>query len=158
MSKIIFLDIDGVICTMGGFIHPDYNHPSKCWHSFHKPAIEQLNRITDKTGAQIVISSTWRNSHALKELQAFFKQAGTTGDIIDRTPNPETAPGDYEPLRGLEVNLWLAANKQVDTYVIIDDDNDFTDEQKKILLVKTTAIDGLTAKAADQAIQILGEF
>lgn len=48
--KVIFLDFDGVITTMK-------SHWNLC-----KEKMELVKEIVDKTGAKIVISSSWRHS------------------------------------------------------------------------------------------------
>lgn len=59
MQKVIFLDIDGVLCNLEQWkTHlPDNEHP------FDPICVERLNRIIEKTGAEIVISSSWRRNN-----------------------------------------------------------------------------------------------
>ena len=68
--------------------------------------------------------------------------------IIDITPDLSGK------MRGLEVQEWLNAHLDVTKYVILDDDADFTVEQKPFF-VNTTFKYGLTEILAIKAINIL---
>ncbi len=141
--KIIFLDCDGVL-----------NH-YKCNFKFdHFPVdtecVNELNRITDKTKAKIVVSSSWRIRHTLGELIKLLKSKGITGDIVGRTPNIE------EGLRGKEIIQWLRENDiQIYNCIAIDDDS-FDMNEVKDNLIKTNFMNGgLTKELADLAIMKL---
>ena len=58
IMKIIFLDIDGVICT-----------PKTDFRYLDIRCVNHLNNIVEDTGAKIVISSSWRYGRTLKGLQ-----------------------------------------------------------------------------------------
>ena len=75
--KIIFLDIDGVLNSEKWYIeifdknlYPNLENYPLC--EFDPLAIEQLNLLTDKTNAKIVISSTWRMGRTIDELKNIF--------------------------------------------------------------------------------------
>ena len=61
MRKVIFLDIDGVINSE---INQDYNFKKGRWSTrnivMDPEAMLCLKEIVGKTGAEIVLSSTWR--------------------------------------------------------------------------------------------------
>lgn len=67
MQKIIFLDFDGVITTMA-------TRYALCPHK-----CSLIQQVIDRTGAKIVVSSSWREESAeetisyLKDAPAFFK-------------------------------------------------------------------------------------
>ncbi len=96
-------------------------------------AIGNLNRITETTGAKIVISSTWREPfvrfQVFDQLKAYLKSQGVKGEIIGHTPVTPEYRGmfGYDKIfhRGDEVKFWLKRNKEklkVESYVVIDDD------------------------------------
>ena len=58
--KIIFLDIDGVLCTAKSVGLLKTNIDGRLAKQFDPDCVVRLNHITDATGAQIVISSSWR--------------------------------------------------------------------------------------------------
>src|SRR5262245_51716737 len=105
-SRVIFLDIDGVLA------------PIRRWDRYgdlDTACVEALNEIVARTSADVVVSSTWRYGKSVSELQAMLDAVGFTGRVVDKTPTG--APGDE---RGDEISAWLAAHA-VDGYVIIDD-------------------------------------
>ena len=130
--KIIFLDIDGVLNSDLHYQQVDRNLPYEK-KSFNIQLVNNLNSITDKTGAKIVLSSTWRKNRSLDDLKELFKRVGITGELIDKTPVLEFDPVvDMSVPRGCEIQLWINENKNLlstnilnwKDYVIIDDDSD----------------------------------
>ena len=103
--------------------------------------VARILKVCEVTGAKIVLSSDWRiNKGAISRLE----RAGfPKGLICDQTPeliwthlnyyNTDTDSYDYS--RGKEIDLWLDAHQDTYDYVIIDDREDFTDEQKRLHFV-----------------------
>lgn len=147
--KIIFLDIDGVICVDWIEFVDEFGY------GFHEEYIKNLEMIIQKTGAKIVISSTWRMS-GLAEMKRMWKARLLPGEVIDVTPVLRTK-------RGQEIEEFLRKNP-CDSYVIIDDDNDFLPEQMPFF-VRTTINQqtgvydglGLTEECANRAVSILNK-
>lgn len=115
--KIIFLDIDGVLAVNHKDGRDDYGS------GFHPEFVSNLKRIIDKTGAKIVISSSWRHS-GLTVLQEMWKKRELPGEIIDVTVNIRLQRGmisfnreitdhekqlyqGYSIPRGCEIEYWL---------------------------------------------------
>ena len=72
MSKIVFLDIDGVLNTGWWYTQMDRNTPKdKYGYAFDPKSVANLKRILDETGAEIVISSSWK-SLGLSELEEMW--------------------------------------------------------------------------------------
>ena len=112
-------------------------------------AICQLRRIVETTGAEIVLSSSWR--WYKEQRNTIHKQLKRKNiDFIDTTPIEITV----KMSRADEINAWLEKHPEIDNYVILDDE-----EIKDIELiphwVKTTFKHGLTRDKAEQAIKIL---
>ena len=58
----LFLDIDGVLNTKWWYTQMDRNTPrEKYGYAFDPNAVANLKRIIDETGADIVISSSWKS-------------------------------------------------------------------------------------------------
>ena len=62
--SMLFLDIDGVLNSQT-YITKKHNETGKCLggstvEMLDPDAISELNRIIDRTSAEIVLSSTWR--------------------------------------------------------------------------------------------------
>lgn len=146
--KIIFLDIDGVLNTGGAdrlypWVH-ELNH--KNWH---KSAVKRLDWLCKKTGAVVVISSTWRKfSQDLDWWNSEFYQAGARNiKVIGITPD------SHNGFRGGEVRIITRGlHMLVEKYVCIDDDSDFYPDQPR---VRTKAFCGLTQGNAWEAYAIL---
>lgn len=142
MRKIIFLDIDGVMNSVNERkLHPE--DFGKMYGIDPKP-VAILNDLVKKTGAEIVLSSTWRLDDDYKEVMA---KAGI--NVIDRTPY---LVGE---IRGEEIDQWLEEKgKDVDVYAIIDDDSDMLPFQPHF---KTSGFEwGLTQEIADRIYLHLG--
>ena len=151
--KIVFLDFDGPII-------PLMSHENKrgLMEKAWPPCIDALNRITEATGAKIVISSTWRlgqNSQAAELLKSW----GATAEIIGCTPDLSWKTGE-EPggiwvttCRGKEIAAWISGNEPVESFVILDDDDDM--DSLLSALIQTPFETGLTDEHANRAISIL---
>jgi hypothetical protein len=156
MKGLIFLDIDGVVCTAATLAQrARRGHAGEIVAD--RDCILHLNRILRETGADIVLSSAWRFS-GLLEMRAIAALWGIEGRIIDLIPDLATKrPGGlwegHE--RWKEIERWLIDNPSDGTrmFVIIDDIRDmgrFADYH-----VCTEETVGLTAADADKAIRIL---
>ena len=144
--KVIFLDIDGVLNnskTWGN--RPPHSMP------FDKGCIEVFNALVDTAGANIVISSSWRNLYSFDELINILRSAGVKGDIIDKTPNIRYSGAR----RGDEILRWLdraseEQGKKITQFVILDDETDMSYLIDH--LVKCDNDIGITAENAGEAI------
>ncbi len=105
---VIFIDIDGVLINDG------FNQNGLT--QFNPELVENLNILTNKLNANLVVSSSWKHEYTLKELKKIFKRNGVFARVIDVTPNLE--PGQ----RGEEIYNWLTEHEQFISYLVIDDD------------------------------------
>lgn len=147
--KVIFLDIDGVMnssTTMTG--------SEKMWE-IHSVLVERLNRIIERTGAKLVLSSTWRLDPDWREV---MKKAGIAEVFLGITPRMPHPPGFGAEFmeRGKEIEEWLSINPYgVKKYCIIDDDSDMLPYQKQF---KTSHLKGgLTEEITEDIINYLNE-
>lgn len=169
--KIIFLDIDGVICTDRSFdcdepkvpFPPGFHIPFRSgWDHLDEDCIDRLNRITDATGAMIVISSTWRlacsGEGEFEILIDYLKSQGIKAHILDRTPT-HLGLGVIQRIngRGKEIKQWLDGwpGEEVESFVILDDDSDL--EPYLDRHVQPPEPTGLDDSHVEQAIRILNE-
>ena len=164
MRKVIFLDIDGVLNTKWWYTQMDGNTSrDKYGYAFDPNAVANLAKIVRETGADIVISSSWK-CMGLSELLDMWSERGLPGKVIDITPNSVsdemllTANLDeieMYHIRGAEIKEWLLTKGQnVGRYVIIDDMDNFLPEQQTHF-VWTDPDVGITKEDAEQAIMIL---
>jgi hypothetical protein len=152
--RIIFLDFDGPIIPLASH-EAARGLMEKAW----PPCIAVLNRITDATGAKIVLSTSWRwPSQKGPQADELLRRWGATGEIIGSTPILESAWKPENKLwigvpRGREIQAWLDEHTDVDSFVIIDDDGDM--EHLCSRLIQTPFEIGLTEADADRAIEML---
>ncbi|MDQ0878919.1 hypothetical protein QFZ77_007578 [Paenibacillus sp. V4I3] len=142
--KLIFLDIDGVLVTTNSLIPSD----KYFGHTFDQNCVQYLKEILKVTGAKIVISSSWREGRTLAQLQSMFKANGIENCIIDVTPS-----FDNETIRGIEIKAFLDVCKDVEFFVIIDDEEKMGDLEP--FLVETEFGTGITESVKDQVISKL---
>lgn len=152
--KIIFLDIDGVL-NSGDFLWTDEHQKldkSKNENWFDPAAVARLNRIIEATGAECVLSSTWRILHTIEEVEGFMKAAGFVGELVGKTPGGGG-------VRGPQIQEWLDMIRrwvleEVDSFVILDDDSDMLHLMPH--LVHTSFQHGLQDEHVERAIKMLG--
>jgi len=139
MDKIIFLDLDGVICLD----RPDILEP---------PQILNLKRILDETGAKVVLSSAWRNRDTW--LNSATEQLGYFGiqiySVTPRLLNTLSGP----KYRWQEIQKWLNEHQEIGHFAIIDDDIDaeLPDDPGSFFHTDYNT-DGLNHQLADQIIE-----
>ena len=159
--KVIFLDIDGVLnCATS---------KSRCIddvcgviHGIDSDKVKRLAKIVEATGAQIVLSSDWKDgwgkyytsqkpSHAKYLDNHLYKKGKLT--IKDKTPN--THKGSW--FRGSEIFAYLRTHQDIENYVILDDTffDDFANKEIEEHLVLTNREVGLTDGDVKNAIKIL---
>ena len=108
--KVIFLDIDGVLnCEKTP-------NPRKFPYIVDAELLGRLRQLLERTGASVVLSSTWRYDPA-----GIFSATHYGIPFIDVTPDLPKEPRCKEILR------WLRQNPEVSRYVVIDDEDDDLD-------------------------------
>ncbi len=167
MQKIIFLDFDGVITTMASRYALDRY---KC---------DLLQQVIDRTGAKIVVSSSWREGSAektiaeLRNVPTFLKKfvPSWVNEIMGVTIRAYNYIREGVHLgipRGVEIKQWIDTHlhrdeegkyerKQVGVdfqYVILDDDSDMLLEHADHF-IHTDGYLGMSQADAIRAVCIL---
>lgn len=146
--KIIFLDVDGVLNSQF-FDNWLQEHHVKQYYGYElldQKALLNLQDIVFVTGAEIVLSSSWRMSKTCSErLRQQLLPYGL--QFVDRTVSIPTED------RGEEIKEWLGRHPEVTHFVILDDD--FEMEGLENHFVKTTFSRGLLPEHVAKAIEIL---
>lgn len=124
--SILFLDIDGVMNTnntaldrqgRNGGIHSwpwHYSNgkvPSDYDPGFTRDAVKVLNHIVARSGAKVVISSSWRDDASTETFNDWLELPH--GTVIGKTPSSWN--------RGAEILAWLKVNAPAEPWVAIDD-------------------------------------
>lgn len=148
--KIIFLDIDGVLNGI------EYVKNSGKFGVVVDPVrMELLKEIVNSTGAEIVLSSSWREHWSSTAnhcdeigLEINKKFRAYKLYIYDKTPSLNFK-------RNEEIKVWLSDYPGITHYVILDD-IEFTDEYLLPHHIKTSdEAGGLTHEDFIKAIDIL---
>lgn len=150
--KVLFLDIDGVLNSRKFFTSKEWLVNSMNPTSQIDPkAVEILNRIVFKTECVVVVSSTWRLYHSYDKIAKMLEAKGYNhSNIIGQTPDL----AQYDKNRADEISMWLACNKQVDAYAILDDEQVFVGPR----MVRTDSNIGLVESDVDNVVNALYEF
>ncbi len=152
--KVIFLDIDGVLNSeqRAKEVHDRFNQGLAThdevlnWDLPYEGTLVPLKHIIDQTGAQIVLSSSWRcNPKRIEALNKVFSPYGF--QIMDQTPIARITlktlfsigvskkqVHDYNSMyggencdpyttdRGAEIAIYLHKHPEIESFVILDDD------------------------------------
>ncbi len=158
--KVIFLDVDGVLnCCYSTESISGYT-------GIDDDKVERLKQIVDATGAEIVLSSSWRlgvnkdNDSLDWAIEYLTKKLNAYGlKIYDVTP----VVSSYTTHRSEEIWSWLVDHPDVDKYVILDDawlPDLYKYPELNSRLVKTHYYredGGLQAEHVDVCIKILND-
>ena len=162
-KKILFLDCDGVLNYTQWYIDKRARCKEPILDADIDPAcVRRIIEICSITNANIVLSSDWRVSWpgARNRLQrAGFPE----GLIINKTPEHmwtrflptvEHESGmDFS--RGGEIQEWVDAHEDTYDYLIIDDREDFTREQRDFHLIQINPWQGITDRDVEKSIELL---
>lgn len=165
--KVLFLDIDGVINTVGGElglrhclqIDPKEEGLIGPWEAFDPACLWYLREIVEDTGCKIVVSSTWRAGETAESMKRWFKCPVIKEAIIDSTPHfystshPELKDRTGRVQRGEEIMDWLNRHPEVTNYAVLDDDTDMDVVRRNFF--KTCSYDGLKKDVAYKVIHHL---
>jgi hypothetical protein len=129
-TKIIFLDIDGVLATHKQFMtnrkkfqeKNEWAYEHNVPYPFDKKCVEILNEILLETDAEIVLSSDWKLHWDLIRLHEIFHNNGVIKSPRMMTKNNPISFGNLEKNRAHEIDLFLKDFNFVN-YVIVDDLN-----------------------------------
>ena len=140
--RVLFLDFDGVICTRDS-IYSAHKYMKELDISGDRNLysikmidpnlVENLNDVVEKTGAKVVISSSWRYGHSIEELRDYLIQTGFKGEVLGMTlrwneyknligiKTMKELEGFWNYERGNEIKMWIETH-ELESFVIIDDE------------------------------------
>ena len=149
--NVIFLDVDGVLNC-----RHTRTRTSDGWCFVDDYLVERLRRLVVRSGARVVLSSTWRegwnqedeskNDISFIELRNKLNEFGI--EIFDRT-------GEHriDRWRAIKEYMERPREDQIEHYVIIDDWDDMGEYIDH--LVWTNPSTGLTDDDVEEALRIL---
>lgn len=127
MKTTIFLDIDGVLSTLEDSLS-DMNEfwkndpKSKLLgipHPLDKNCINVLNEILATFKCEIVITSDWRKTRTMNNLDEIFKHLKINQSPIQKTKNLRN-DFNFDKCRAMEIMRYIGEN-QIENYIILDD-------------------------------------
>lgn len=166
--RVIFLDIDGVLNSHAFFrskVTPEQaaalragpvvlrGEEDHAKGMLDPAAVALLNELVEKSGAEVVISSTWRYAFSMGIIRRALHHNGFKHNraIIDHTP----VSADSGPDRGHEIQEWIDGQTvKPAAFVILDDNEDMAHLRGH--LVRTHYGDGLKASHVEAALRHLG--
>jgi hypothetical protein len=170
MRKIVFLDIDGVLNNVewrdfARRTNDEVPRELRLSHWLDPKAVARLNRVLERTAAEVVLSSSWRQ-RGLETIQHMLAGAGFRGKLIDCTPLPEhhdlglfhrldggeERSENYLWPRGFEIQQWLNGNVMIGGIVILDSASMAHLEPWQ---VRTSLRDGMLDEHIDRACEVL---
>ncbi len=154
--KVIFLDIDGVLNWIGC---PDIIQDV---YFVNDEKIFLLKEIIDRTGAKVVLSSTWRfgwfdrdnginteKSYRFEKLEEKLADNGI--EFLSKTPVIKHAS------RGKVIQKWLENwnGEKIENFVILDDGCSAEPYADRLIL--TSTYKGLQSEDVEKAVSLLNK-
>lgn len=168
-DRILFLDIDGVLNSHNWFHIRKYIFPDACQSHIAEDDIDQrylyrhcydidptalgiLRCAVEQLDLKIVLSSSWRILTSPEDLQTIFEYHGwSDAPVIGYTPRGGS-------IRGIEIDAWMAHySGDIENFAIIDDDSDFTPDQKENHFVHTQHRLGMNYDSYCQLVDLFNE-
>lgn len=120
---ILFLDIDGVLNTKNQLRRQLLRGEKANRFDWCPIAVKHITLLTEKLGAQIVVTSTWRYEYSLEELKKLFHQNGINQNYVADVI-PSLINEDGSATRGEAIQAWIEANHSHSDLHLVLDDND----------------------------------
>lgn len=146
MKSLLFLDWDGVACPWLVKDEDEHIFEGRFRQPCDRRCLAALQWLLEQTGAEIVISSSWRQFvPAAADWEAELHRLGvTSARVVGITPRP-TEETPYA-CRGEEIDAWLRENDPSANFIILDDNDDMEPHWGR--LVQTKMHIGLTMEDA----------
>lgn len=146
---VLFLDCDGVI----GAGRVWAQNETKRWTSpagwLDPVLIARLNRLVRRSGADVVLSTSWRKYLTPRSTAAVLRACGFTGRVIGATE----VMGEGVEQRHREIERWVREHPGTTRWVAVDDCEIALPVDR---FVRTHAVHGLTDADVGRAVALLG--
>lgn len=123
--RVLFLDIDGVLNSRRfASENPGaFNRTEGHLNMLDASACARMQRVLSLAKAKVVISSSWRLLHSVDDIRGWLAKKGLRAEILGATTHGLSMPYT-RGVRGSEIQAWLDEHPEVDSFAIVDDDND----------------------------------
>lgn len=155
MRPVVFLDIDGVVNHHTLYAERQARGDASDETTWIDPAcVARVQAVCDRTGAAIVISSSWREIIGVPATVAALRHHGLMADVAGSTPTEREVHGPlaFGRTRWAEIRAWLDAHTEVTRFVVLDDAADSTPAE---VYVHTDIAVGITDADVERAVAIL---
>lgn len=163
MSKVLFLDIDGVLNSY--FWNDSHQTEISDGTLIDAEKIELLARLVKETDAEIILHSGWHFwfdaklkplcTEAAKLAELLAKEnLSISGVTPDLTTEEIRKTKKFSLVKADEILLWISLHNDVTAWVVLDD-LDLHNDQVRQHQVKTGPTIGLTLEDVKQAVKIL---
>jgi len=148
---VLFLDVDGVL-NSARFLRENpgvFDRGEDEAGAMDPLAVARLEQVLTRTGAVIVVSSTWRLLNTVGQILDFLHRRGApSARIVGVTPH-------LTGYRGEEIKTYLKDHPGITRFAIVDDDSDMAPYHHK--LVKTTWDEGMLDEHVEMLVTMLNE-
>jgi len=158
--RLLFLDVDGVLHPLRIRILPG-SQVVDTSHCFAPACMKQLQRVVNESGAELVLSSSWRAFNHSREAVAVALGKYGLGFCEWTT----TAGGESCSARVDQILEFVGRSTNIRSWAVVDDDNlvpsseDSSNSMMRTVFrerfVRTNADSGIDAARADQLIRKL---
>jgi len=146
VNKIIFLDFDGVLNTEST-VERITVPPWSGIRGLDNEKVVLVSDLAIETGADVVISSSWRYHFDMPDLKQLLVTRGWKANIIGMTPIKLSLD------RQDEIAMWMELNGKPDKFLVLDDlYTRYKDNQ-----ILTNDVEGFHAGLYERALKILGD-
>lgn len=153
VNRVLFLDIDGPMIPYRAYLMPGQTKPIVT--KFDPCAVGLVNNACQKQGRQIVLHTSWIRT-------GFWKpDVSGEGDVLDHCVREGIHPSFFHEdaycnrdisWRYDRIDEWLSRHKEVDDYVILDDEPCDTDWKRKKHLLLISSDDGISLKDSSRLL------
>lgn len=129
--KVIFLDMDGVLCTIRSHVAQNSPTPRGVMQALDREAVGLLNilMVQQCETVRAVLTSTWRKLHDQGWMTLHLRRHGWEGQFHDDWATKVLS--QEENSRGKEIAEWLSRHPEVSRWVIFDDNDWALPEQRE---------------------------
>jgi len=163
MTKILFLDIDGVLISTRAAYLPNQ---TSIWSIFDPVAVALLNHVSEKiSDLEIVVHSSWSKTEFWRRISKRREEEYTLEqNLTDYIRNQGvtckfhtdwTTPKKFSSNRWAEINWWMEDHPEINTKDVLILDDESAPNEYPYTLIQTDYYDGLLFR---DFIKILEHF